>query len=253
MSVYDPIARDFDRQRALPDGVPEAIRVAILAVLAAPHPRILDLGAGAGRFGRAFVAAGDDYTAVDLSFGMLRAFANRSGSVSLAQSDGAALPFPDATFDAVLLIQVLSGARDWRALLSDATRVLRPSGALIVGRVVAPDDGIDARMKTRLAEILAGMDVHPYRDKPRETALAWLAQAMPALTVTAATWTTERRPDEFLTRHSQGARFSVLPEPIRQRAMAELAAWASGRFGDACQEQHSFELIIHRFQHGTTP
>jgi SAM-dependent methyltransferase len=278
MNVYDAMASDFDRRRSLPETVPGAFRDIILRAGLPPAPRILDLGAGAGRIGRTFVRAGDDYYGVDLSFGMLRTFA---GSVPvqpsliqprliqprlvrprlvrprLVQADGARLPFRDATFDAVLLVQVLSGAKGWRPLLVDVMRVLRPAGALIVGRVVAPDDGVDARMKGRLAEILQERDIHPYRDKPRDQALAWLLQRMPdPTTLTVAAWTEARRPDAFLERHAAGARFAVLAEPVRRDAMRRLAAWAVETFGSldtACPEDRRFDLTIHRFQQGTTP
>ena len=77
-SAFDAAAPTFDRHRALPSGVPEAIRAAILSAIGGARPRILDLGAGSGRIGRAFVAAGDDYVGVDLSSGMLRAFAEQA-------------------------------------------------------------------------------------------------------------------------------------------------------------------------------
>jgi ubiquinone/menaquinone biosynthesis C-methylase UbiE len=250
INVYDTMASDFDRHRPLPDGVPETIRDAILRSGLPPQPRILDLGAGSGRIGRSFVLAGDDYTGADLSFGMLRAFADRTPCPRLIQADAARLPFPDGTFDAVLLIQVLSRASGWRDLLTDAMRVLRPAGRLIVGRVVAPDDGIDAQMKSRLAAILEGMDLHPYRNKPRNDALSWLAQQLPDPTIlTAATWVAERSPNAFLTRHGEGARFSVLDPAVKHETMCQLAAWASQRFGPpdtAFPEHYSFELIIHR-------
>ena len=257
MSVYDAMAPSFDRRRTLPDGVPESIRAAILDVCGVDRPRILDLGAGAGRIGRPFVNANDDYTAIDLSFGMLHAFADRQPAARLAQADGARLPFPDACFDAVLLVQVLSGARGWRHLLTDAIRVLRPTGALIVGRVVAPDDGIDGRLKSRLAEILADRDIHPYRDKPRDDALSWLARRLPDCTTqTVATWTAQRTPNAFFERHGGGARFSVLPDHVRHAAMTQLADWARSVIGplDAAHaEQHTFELTVHRLQQRTTP
>lgn len=254
MSIYDTMAPDFDRRRALPDGVPETIRTAILGSVAADRPAILDLGAGAGRIGRCFVRAGDDYIGADLSFGMLRAFAGSVATPRLVQADGARLPFADATFDSVLLVQVLSGAHGWRHLLTDAMRVLRPGGVLSAGRVIAPDDGIDARMKARLATILDDMDVHPYRDKPRDDALSWLVRAMPDRHVlTAATWTAERTPAAFLARHGGGARFSVLDDAVKRDAMRQLADWAGEQFGSldtASAEAFRFELTIHRLQQG---
>jgi ubiquinone/menaquinone biosynthesis C-methylase UbiE len=264
-TVYDAMAPDFDRRRALPDGVPETIRAAILDAIGdaaapgpprIPRPRILDLGAGSGRIGRAFVRAGDDYTGADLSFGMLQTFAATAPATAtaprLAQADASHLPFAAATFDAVLLVQVLSRTSDWRALLSDAIRVLRPDGTLIIGRVAAPDDGVDARMKSRLAAILAEMGIHPYRDQFRDEALSWLAGRIPSpVTVTAATWTAERRPDAFLERHAAGARLAALDEATTQEAMRRLADWAAQAFGDlgiAMSERYKFEIIIHRMQ-----
>jgi SAM-dependent methyltransferase len=257
MNVYDAMAPHFDRQRALPDGVADAIRAAILRTAAVPRPRVLDLGAGSGRIGRSFVHADDDYFGVDLSLGMLRSFARQVRRAALVQADGARLPFGGGAFDVVLLVQVLSGARGWPALLGEVIRVLRPNGMLMVGRVVAPDDGVDAQMKTRLAVILDAMAIHPYRDKPRDDALAWLAREMPdPAVVVVASWTETRRPGAFLERHAQGARFSVLPEPVRWNAMRDLAAWAVDTFGslDAdCPEGRRFELTIHHRPKGTTP
>jgi len=257
MNAYDRMGPDFERLRTLPDDVPAAIRDAILSATRSLRPRILDLGAGSGRIGRFFVQAGDDYTGADLSFGMLRTFAGHTPSPRLTQADGARLPFPDATFDAVLLIQVLSGASGWRPLLADAIRVLRPTGTLTVGHIAAPADGIDAQMKSRLAAILDGMDIHPYRDKPRDAALSWLAQIMPDPTVlTPAAWSANRTPAAFLERHRGGARFSVLDESVKHEAMHRLAAWAAERFGSldtAWPEQHRLELIIHRLQQRSTP
>jgi demethylmenaquinone methyltransferase/2-methoxy-6-polyprenyl-1,4-benzoquinol methylase len=117
MSVYDAIAPTFDRDRALPTGVPEAIRGCVLDAVNMPRPRLLDLGSGTGRIGWPFVAAGDDYVGADLSFGMLHAFRDRGDAAHLprlVQADGHRLPFADATFDAVMLIQVFGGMQGWR-------------------------------------------------------------------------------------------------------------------------------------------
>jgi ubiquinone/menaquinone biosynthesis C-methylase UbiE len=254
MSVYDAMAPDFDRRRALPDGVAEAIRGTILRSGLPRHPRLLDLGAGTGRVGWPFVLAGDDYIAVDLSHGMLRTFAERCPNTRLARADGARLPFQDAAFDAVLLVQVLNKAEGWRDLLTETIRVLRPDGIVVAGRAVAPEDGVDAQMKDQLAAILDAMDVHPYRGKYREDAMGWLARTLPdPEIVVAASWIADRTPRGFQERHAGGARFSVLPEPVKQEAMHRLSVWAAERFGSldtVCREDFRFELIVHRRPRG---
>lgn len=260
MSAYDDLAPSFDRDRAFPNGVAETIRAAILAAVSADRPRLLDLGAGTGRIGRPFVAAADDYVGVDLSLGMLREFTRRVGERNghtphLAQADGQHLPFRDATFDAVMLIQVFGGMRGWRRLLAEARRVLRPDGTLVVGRSVAPEDGVDARMKQCLASILNEMKKPAGQTNAREDAQRWLETgASGGDRVIAAEWEADRTPRGFLDRHRTGARFSTLPEAVRGEALRRLGVWAATTFGslDAARpERHSFELRVFKFQEGT--
>jgi len=52
VSAYDAAAASFNRHRALPDGVAEAVRSAAMAAVGGvPRPRLLDIGAGTGRIG----------------------------------------------------------------------------------------------------------------------------------------------------------------------------------------------------------
>jgi ubiquinone/menaquinone biosynthesis C-methylase UbiE len=236
MSVYDALAPSFDRHRALPQGVPAAIRRSVLGSLSTSRPRLLDLGCGSGRIGAAFMIEGDDYFGVDLSFGMLHTLATRhdlaGGAVLLAQANGEHLPFLDAGFDAVLMMQVLSAAGDWRSLLAESARVLRHSGSLIVGRMVAPEDGIDTRMRQRLRETLDAIGVQPYHNPATHDALAWLSRtARMCRSVVVAYWTEERTPRQFLERHGNGARFSALPTPVRDAALRQVREWATASFG----------------------
>ena len=258
MSAYDAVAPAFDRHRALPDGVQQAIRAAILAGVEVASPRLLDLGAGTGRIGEAFVAAGDDYVAVDVSLGMLREFARRGRHdlplPRLAQADGQRLPFPDATFDAVMLIQVFGGMRGWRHVIAEARRVLRPRGALVTGRAVAPVDGIDGQMKRRLGALLVDLGVDADTTNARDDVHRALeSQAQAGTSVVAGTWNAERTARAFLDRHAGGARFSVLPEPVKTEAMRRLAAWAMATFGSLdtiFSEPHAFELNMFKFTAG---
>lgn len=259
MSAFDRVAPSFDKYRRLPAGVPEAVRSAVFDAtkIASSRPRLLDIGCGTGRIGWPFVVAGDEYVGVDLSAGMLREFVHRAaardgGSPRLVMADGRQLPFADAAFDLVLLIQVFGGLGDWRRLGSEARRVLRLSGSLILGRIAPPADGIDARMKQRLASILETLDAELDRTNTRsEVERALAAEATAASRVIAATWTSERTPRGFIERHRNGARFSALPAPIKEDALSELASWAAATFGslDATfTESHLFELQIFKFQ-----
>ena len=224
-SPYDPTAERFERQRALPGGVVRSVRGAVMAALKhLDRPRLLDLGAGGGRFGWPFVAAGDDYVGVDLSAGMLRVFADRcAGGVRamLVQADGGALPFPDASFDAVLLIAVFGDLSDWRPLVGEARRVLRsPRGAIIIGRTGAPDHGIDERMRQRLDTLLE--------------------ERMPGLGM-------RRR------RCAAGCEEAVRYLAVAEDALRALGEWAQTEFGTleaGFAETHCFDMRLFRFARG---
>jgi demethylmenaquinone methyltransferase/2-methoxy-6-polyprenyl-1,4-benzoquinol methylase len=258
MVDFDTVARQFDAYRALPASVAPLVRDALWqAMEAAPGGLVLEIGAGTGRIGRAFQAAGDAYVGVDISRGMLEQFvarsrANGGQAPRLAQGDGRALPFAADTFDAVLLVQVLSGLRGWREVLGEAQRVLRPGGGLALGQTVLPADGVDRRMRDQLTAILADLGT-PAGDAGARVAEAvtWLApQARRHARLIAADWVQARTPREFLARHPSGARFAALPREVRAAALARLEAWTHATLGalDATfVERWAFELDIFMF------
>jgi len=131
--------------------------------------------------------------------------------------------------------------------------VLRPGGTIILGRSIAPDDGVDARMRAQLALLLEAMAVAP-GTSARDHAHGWLdATARRTSRVIAAAWKAARSPRAFLDRHRTGARFSALPEPVKAEALARLSAWAEVSFGSldaVMHERHVFELRIFHFNGG---
>jgi len=146
----------------------------------------------------------------------------------------------------------LSGAGDWRGLLSEARRVLRPGGAVVAGHRVAPTAGVDAQLKKRLAAILETMGVERHQGKQvRDQALAWLgSSAALRLHLRAATWERNPTPREFFVRHQSGARFAALPDAVRDAALEKLRAWAEKTFGScdaASREEHSYEIDVFQF------
>jgi ubiquinone/menaquinone biosynthesis C-methylase UbiE len=251
--AFDATAASFERHRSLPGDAPEAIRATIWAATGLPTPaRVLDIGAGTGRIGRAFIEAGDFYAGVDTSIAMLREFPANPGTSLLALADGRQLPFCDGAFDLVLLMHVLSGVGDWHSILNEAKRVLRPGGSVTVGHTISPELGIDAQLKNQLAAILEEMQVAWHRpQESRLQALTWLeSSAKRHVHSLAASWNINTTAREFLQRHRTGARFAALPVEIQEQALEKLRAWSESTFGAVdtdFQEKRTFELDIFEF------
>ena len=130
---------------------------------------------------------------------MLQIFAGRCRHrhrAALVQGDGCALPFADAVFDAVLLVQIFGGLQDWRRLVDEGRRVLRGHGGLVLGRTVTPDAGVDTRMRQHLLTLLG---TKHERQNAREDAERYLTSiASAASHLVGAIWRAERSPRAFL-------------------------------------------------------
>jgi ubiquinone/menaquinone biosynthesis C-methylase UbiE len=253
-SIFDHSAASFDLYRAFPPGVPETIRASIWKSMRNQGlRRVLDVGAGTGRIGKAFVEAGDSYAGIDVSGAMLQEFRKHSTAAILIQADGACLPFSTQAFDLVMLMQVLSGVENWRALLNEVRRVLRPGGTVVVGHTTNPSEGVDARLKRQLGIILEEMSVEWHEpNRASRQSIAWLESAATRTAhVTAANWVAERTSRDFLIRHRTGARFNALPPVVQEEALQKLSVWTEENFGplDAnYREEFGFNLDIFEFE-----
>jgi SAM-dependent methyltransferase len=116
-----------------------ALRRTLLAALrrrsarrAAPLRRILDAGCGPGGTTRALASLAPT-VGVDLHPRAL-ALAKRRASGPLVRADVARLPFADASFDAVVSVDVLYHQRvgDDTLALAELARVCRPGGAVVL-------------------------------------------------------------------------------------------------------------------------
>ncbi|RKN45855.1 class I SAM-dependent methyltransferase [Streptomyces hoynatensis] len=106
--------------------------------------RVLDLGCGAGRHafecyrrGAQVVALDRDGAEVRQVAGWLAAMreageAPRGAAALALQGDALALPFPDASFDALIVSEIMEHVPDDKGLLAEAVRVLRPGGRIAV-------------------------------------------------------------------------------------------------------------------------
>lgn len=102
--------------------------------------RVLDLGCGTGRHafeayrrGARVIAVDTDDTVLKDVEGMFQAMAEVGEAPAAARAwslraDGSSLPFPDGTFDRVIISEVLEHLSDDRAVLREVVRVLAPGG-----------------------------------------------------------------------------------------------------------------------------
>ena len=144
-AMFDEVARRYDLVNdVLSLGQDRVWRRAVAkAVDARSGERVLDLAAGTGTSSASFVANGATCIACDFSLGMVRQGARQRGGagvggVRFVAGDALALPFADATFDAVTISFGLRNVHDVGAALRELLRVTRPGGRIVICEFSTP-------------------------------------------------------------------------------------------------------------------
>jgi SAM-dependent methyltransferase len=95
-----------------------------------PGHATLEVGCGEGRVVRDLAARGHRVTGVDASPTLLGLAAEADPDREFVLADAAALPFDDGAFDLVVAYNSLMDVQDMPGAISEAARVLEPSGRL---------------------------------------------------------------------------------------------------------------------------
>ena len=133
-SMFDDVARRYDLTNdVLTFGLDRRWRAQVVnAIAPQAGERILDLAAGTGTSSDPLDRAGARVVACDFSVGMLRVGKRKRPGLSFVAGDAMALPFADATFDAVTISFGLRNVAGVDAALQEMARVTKPGGRLVV-------------------------------------------------------------------------------------------------------------------------
>ena len=106
------------------------------------NPRVLDLACGSGPFALAWAERGAAVVGIDFDRGLLTAGRERWRAAHPSPGswvepvwiagDAASMPLPDGSVDVVFCNSLLEHVPDWRPVLSEMSRVLRPGGVAVV-------------------------------------------------------------------------------------------------------------------------
>jgi arsenite methyltransferase len=152
-------AARLDKQYAIPIVV-EQRRRTLEALDARAGERILDVGSGPAFLTAdiaRIVGPGGRVCAVDASEPMLEVGRRRCASLPMAEfqhGDARKLPYPDASFDAVVAVQVYLFVPELDAALAELRRVLRPGGRAIVMDTDWGSTVWNSRDPARMARVL---------------------------------------------------------------------------------------------------
>ena len=148
---FDFIAPIYERAIPLRD-VKKMIQLIGLPIQGA----LLDAGGGTGRVSKAIKEYAGSVFVSDLSLGMLKQASGKDG-LNLTCTHTEFLPYPDATFERVIMIDALHHVCSHEETAKEMWRVLKKGGRIII---VEPDVRLFAVKLVALAEKLALMRSH---------------------------------------------------------------------------------------------
>jgi ubiquinone/menaquinone biosynthesis C-methylase UbiE len=143
-AIYDAARREF----------PGGTVAYVIRNLVGTNPFVLDLACGTGISTRQLATAGIDVVGCDVDPLMLRYAVGRAGITRYVIGQAEAIPFKDATFDAVACFRAYHWFDPARAL-PEMMRVLRPDGRIAIADMRG-GDGLYEEFRRLVAQFVVG-------------------------------------------------------------------------------------------------
>jgi demethylmenaquinone methyltransferase / 2-methoxy-6-polyprenyl-1,4-benzoquinol methylase len=169
--MFDRIAPVYDAvNRVMTAGLDQRWRAATVRETVRPGDRVLDACCGTGDLAVAARKAGaGKVVGLDFSEPMLERARRKAPELEFVRGDVLALPFEDASFDAVVVGFGVRNVEDLEAALRELRRVLRPGGRVGILEITQPR-GILApfyrlwfdRVVPLLGRVLPGGEAYTY-------------------------------------------------------------------------------------------
>lgn len=244
---FDRAAEFYDETRSYDEDLARATTELLMSEFRG-RGTVLEVGVGTGLIALPLRQTGIPMVGLDISGRMLGKLVEKAGGrrpFPLVIGDGTRLPFADAAVDAGLIRWVLHLIEDWRGVVAELVRVIRPGGLLVVhlGAYWGPADEIRSRF-----EELVGVSVEPvgigWQQEPlldEEVArLGGHLRLLPTLV--------DRRdtPLEVILDRIERNLFSwtwPVADEERLAAVRELRPWAEERFGPL-DRPHPYEAPV---------
>jgi demethylmenaquinone methyltransferase/2-methoxy-6-polyprenyl-1,4-benzoquinol methylase len=138
-NMFDRIAPVYDAMnRTMTAGLDRRWRRLTAAAVVRPGDAVLDACCGTGDLAIACARAGGRVTGLDFSPRMLERARRKAPELEWTEGDLLALPFTDASFDAVTVGFGVRNVEDLQRALFELRRVLRPSGRLGILETTRP-------------------------------------------------------------------------------------------------------------------
>ncbi len=129
--AFDRIAPYYDRWigRFMSDRMDRMVEM----LACSPEETVLDLGGGTGLFARKLVGRCREVHLLDESLPMIQSGA--SDRILAREGDATRTGYPDRSFDAIVLSDVMHHIREQELLLLEVGRLLKPGGRLLVNEI----------------------------------------------------------------------------------------------------------------------